>query len=264
MSHIKDRAGQPIKDFDLQAASGAFGIDVTHKYARATSVSSGVDTDIWDRANGTDLQPIWVPPTEARIHNVASTDVNDTSAGTGARTIIVDGIVAWNSDRVQETVIMNGTSNVATVNSFLLIDRMYVATSGSSGPNVGDISATAVTDATVSAQINATKGQTQMAIFGVPSTKDGYLLNFYASINRAVSTVAGNLSLLTNSTPDTNMNNFLVKHTIGLNSTGTSANQHNYIPYQKFTGPLIFRLQINVSANGADISGGGSAIAVDK
>ena len=53
----------------------------------------------------------YTPPTTARIHNIASSSANDTSAGTGARTVSINGILADYSE-ANETITMNGTSNV--------------------------------------------------------------------------------------------------------------------------------------------------------
>ena len=69
----------------------------------------------------------------------ASSDANDTSAGTGARTISVKGINTSYA-RFTETVTMNGQSSVtlATAN-ILLIDSIEVLTAGSGGLNAGII-----------------------------------------------------------------------------------------------------------------------------
>ena len=134
---------------------------------------------------------------------------------------------------------MNGTSNVATSNSYVIIHRMKVLTKGENGPNVGVITATAVTDSSVTAQINAGEGQTQMAIYGVPSTQVAYITQFYASINKAVASAAGNIALLMNPEPDSELTKFLVKHTKGINTSGTSALPHRYKPYNRFAGPCI-------------------------
>lgn len=84
-----------------------------------------------------------------------------------------------------EFIILNGTTNVATANSYFRITRMHIHGVGSNGSNVGIITATADTDATVTAQINANNGQTLMAFFHIPMGKTGYMTNVYASMNRS-------------------------------------------------------------------------------
>lgn len=69
----------------------------------------------------------------------ASSDANDTSAGTGARTISVAGINT-SFAAFSETVTMNGqTSVVLATANILLINSMEVLTAGSGGLNAGII-----------------------------------------------------------------------------------------------------------------------------
>ncbi len=108
-----------------------------------------------DAANETIMDGIataWVPPTTARVHALVSTSVNDASAGTGARTVLVTG---YNSSRalVSETVTLNGTTPVNTSGSYSHITEMRVLTVGSGGTTAGVITATAATDSTVTSSI---------------------------------------------------------------------------------------------------------------
>ena len=77
-------------------------------------------------------------PTVASVLKVSSSSANDTSAGTGARTVYIEGL---NGDYavVSETVILNGQTAVNTVNSYLYVNAFYVVTVGSGGANAGDI-----------------------------------------------------------------------------------------------------------------------------
>ena len=68
-------------------------------------------------------------PTTAQALEILSSDANDTSAGTGARTVTVQGLGSdWTE--TSETVTMNGTSAVALSTSFTRVFRMFVAGSG--------------------------------------------------------------------------------------------------------------------------------------
>lgn len=156
---------------------------------------------------------------------------------------------------------MDGTTGVTTVNSYVIIHRMKVIQSGSSGPNVAAITATAATDATVTAQINAGEGQTQMAVYGVPTGVTAYMVSFYASINRAIS-AAANVTLLVNDYPTT-PGAFVTKHTLGIGTTGTAAIRHEYCPYSKFSGPCIIKMAAETSANNCDVSAGFDLILVE-
>jgi hypothetical protein len=258
------------KDLNLEIPAGRIdGVSSVNKFGRAPSGVQVTATDIWDRANATPTQQIWVAPTTARIHDIVSTSINDDGSpvGTGARTLRVYGLTAWNADETSEDITLDGTSNVATANSYVIIHRMRVLTFGSSGPNVGTITATAQTDGTVTAQINIGEGQTQMAIYGVPSTKTAYMTEYYAAIHEAGGTPstaeAVDISLYINPIPDSELAGFLVKHTLGVATTGTTYFNHTFKPYFKITGPAIIKMQGLGSGADLDTSAGFDLILED-
>lgn len=162
-------------DFYLAVAKGDFtGYSNISKFGRNPNIKSSDYETIWD---GSNLYP-W--PTAAETLNVTSSDANDTSAGTGARTIEIEGLdTNW---AVQtETVTMNGTSNVTTSNAFLRVHRVRVVTAGSTGVNEGTITCTNTTSSNVIGQISLGSsgfGQSLMALYTVPAGKTAYLINF--------------------------------------------------------------------------------------
>lgn len=79
-------------------------------------------------------------PTSASVLKISSSDANDTSAGTGARTVVIGG-VDGDYNVVSETVTLNGQTAVNTTNSYLYVNSFYVATAGSGGVNAGNINA---------------------------------------------------------------------------------------------------------------------------
>jgi hypothetical protein len=258
------------KDLMLEIARGnVSGQSGVNKFGRAPAGVQITATDIWDRADATPTQQIWVAPTTARIHDIVSTDANDdgSPAGTGARTLRVYGLTAWNAAEVSEDITMNGVSNVATSNSYVIIHRMRVLTKGASGPNVGTITATAQTDATVTAQINIGEGQTQMAIYGVPSTQTAYMTNYYFSMAEDSAPATGKAvecTLLVNPEPDTELTKFLVKHTQGMANTSNGNVGHSYRPYFGIPGPAIIKLQGIATDADTDASGGFDLILVNN
>lgn len=168
-------------DFYLAVAKGDFtGYAKVSKFGRNPGVKSADYESIWD---GTNLYP-W--PTAAETLNVVSTDADDTSAGTGARTVEIEGLnSSWAI--ITETVSMNGTTNVTTTNSFLRVYRARVVTAGSSGVNEGTITMTNTTSSNVLAQIsvdNSGFGQTLMAIYTIPAGKTGYLISINGSSSK--------------------------------------------------------------------------------
>ncbi len=242
------------------------GMSRENKFGRSTNVDSGVDTDLWDGANATDDIDIWIAPTQARIHNIASSSASDDGdpVGVGARTIEVFGLTSWSTVEVGEIIELNGVGNVPTVNSYVIIHRMRVLTKGATSINVGVITATAATDGTITAQINAGQGQTQMAIYGIPSGFTLYLTQIYAGILKTGSAGFADCSLMVNPNPDVELLNFRTEHTFGASSTGTSQPGVPFRPYKPVQGPSIVKIQANGSAGNLDVDGGFDAIlAVD-
>lgn len=111
--------------------------------------------------------------TTAGTLDVVSSSTNDSSAGTGARTVLISGLDA-NQLSQTETVTMNGITPVTTSNSWLGVNRVVVLTSGSSAWNEGDItiSDTAATYGT-QASIPTNNSVTQQCLFHVQTNHKG-------------------------------------------------------------------------------------------
>jgi hypothetical protein len=242
------------------------GHKTVNKFGRTTNADSADPTDIWDRANATNDQAIWLAPTAARVHAIASTDDNDgkTSApnSTGARTVRVYGLADWDTAESSEDVTLDGTTGVNT-RPYVIIHRIKVLTSGASGPNIGTITATAASDSTVTAQINPSEGQTQMAIYGVPSTQSAYVTSFYANVERdSPAGVTCLIRLLWCFNVESQSTIYQIKHTTSLNK-GDDVQQF-YDPPNTFAGPGILKLQVNADANDAIVDGGFDLIVADN
>lgn len=236
------------------AITGEWGVN---KFGAAPNGIQSTATDIWDRADATPTQSIWLAPTAARVHAIVSTSTDDDGnpVGLGARTLRVYGLTSWSaSAETSEDITLNGTGSVNTSNSYVIIHRMKVLTSGASGPNVGTITATAAApDSTVTAAILPGNGQTEMAIYGIPSTKTAYLLRWGAQIDKTTAgAVSADFRLMVNETPTTNTTVFLRKGDISLQSTGTSLFDRTYAMPYEIPGPAIIKIQAIGSANDID------------
>jgi hypothetical protein len=246
------------KDFrpdyeDMVALGQVPGVMPVNKYGRSTNVDATA-TDIWDL---TATQPIWLAPTAARIHAIVSSSGDDTLAGVGAKTVRIFGLVSWNKKEVWEDIEMAGATPVNTINSYVIIHRMKVLTWGTSGPNAGIIKATAASDSTITAQILAGAGQTQMAIYGIPSIQKLLLEQLYADMNKAGGlTPLADMSLQVNTYPQSVSTNFVVKHTFGLVATGNSRVSELFTPPKLIEGPAVLKVQALGSTTDLDISAG--------
>jgi len=101
-----------------------------------------------------------------------------------------------------------------------------------------------------------------MAVYGIPSTKKVYLVAYYASAIRKKGASVG-MSLLANPNPDTELTNFLVKHTQGLVTDGTNYIRHVFNPPFSMDGPAILKMQASSDAANTDVSAGFDLILED-
>lgn len=231
----------------LEASQGRVtGVSSVNKFGQAPSGVQSTLTDIWSRADATPSQQIWLAPTTASVHAIvsSSTDDDGSPAGAGARTIRVYGLTSWSTAETSEDITLNGTGSVNTVNSYVIIHRIKVLTSGATSINVGTITATAATDGTITALILPSNGQSQMAIYGVPSTQSLYLVSYELSIHDTGGTdKAVDSFLVVNEDPNVQTTNFIVKANGGAIIGGNSTYVKEFHPYFKIAGPAIVKIQ---------------------
>lgn len=118
--------------FELQVARGQIQ---GHRNVTVFGFNADVDTtqvSVWP------LPSLITFPAAALQMTVSSTSANDTSAGTGARPVVVQGLDA-NYNEVSEIVTMNGQTAVTMTASLLRVNYAYVLTAGSGNSAAGDI-----------------------------------------------------------------------------------------------------------------------------
>lgn len=111
-------------------------------------------------------------PTIASALSIVSTDAADTSNGTGARTVYIEGLDS-NYNVVSETVVLAGTTPANTTNTYLYVNNFYVATAGTGGVNAGTI--TAKVDSTLYDIIAIGYNNRTTAHYCVPAGYTAYL-----------------------------------------------------------------------------------------
>lgn len=159
--------------FELQVARGQI---VGHRSVTIFGFNPDVDTaevSVWP------LQSLITRPATALQMRVSSTSANDTAAGTGARTIVIEGLDG-DYNEITETVTLNGQTFVLTAAAFLRINYMYVATAGSTMSAAGDIyvgtgTVTAGVPATVYDIIKFNYNDTITGSYTVPAGHTAYL-----------------------------------------------------------------------------------------
>ena len=122
---------------------------------------------------------------------VSSTSANDSGTGTGARTILIQGLDE-DYNEIEETITLNGQTQVATELSYLRVYRSFVTLAGSNEGTsgviyIGSSGATGgVPNTTVYASISI-GNQTQIAAYTVPAGYTLYVdeINFTAAVSQA-------------------------------------------------------------------------------
>lgn len=162
-----------LNGWGIQVSNGEIeGVGYIEKFGMNVDVDSNKET-IWD-AGG-----IYQYLTTAETVAITSTSGADSTAGTGARTVEIQGLDA-DHNLVYETLTVGGG---AGTQEFLRIFRAKVLTAGSSGVNEGTVSITSNSTSKVLAQIGidgsgsnaAGRGQTFMTLYTVPAGKTAYL-----------------------------------------------------------------------------------------
>lgn len=226
------------------------GVAMAHKFGRNADIDIGTE-DIWT-TGGT-----WAAPATAAVVNFASSDAADTSAGTGARTISVEGLDS-NYDSVTETVTLNGATPVATSSGFWIVHNVSVLTAGSGGTNAGVITGTSAAAGTpVLASVAIGKGRSENAIYMVPRNKTLLLFDISGS---TTTTGTVNIGLWTKTFGGV----FNIRRNYSVNGTGSSSFSHDFVPPLKIEAKTIVKLTGEASSNNSDVSADWDGILIDN
>jgi hypothetical protein len=148
------------------------GLIVSYSMAAGITLwgtNSDVDT-------GTLPEDVWAGggaysfPSAASASVVLSSSANDTSAGTGARTVRVSGLGA-NYVLLHEDATMNGTASVSLTSQFLRVNEIKALTVGSNAVNAGAIQVKH--GSTVIGEMAASKGISGHGFYTMPQR--GYI-----------------------------------------------------------------------------------------
>jgi len=250
------RSSHLLKEIGVELAAGRIpGKKTINKFGEAPSGIQTTTTDIWGRADATPTQQVWLAPTAARIHTIASTSASDDTGGTGANSVIISYLPDWDTAEKEETVTGDLNAGIAMNNAAVMIHRMKVVPqSTSTTANVGTITATAATDGTITAVILPLDGQTEMAIYGIPSTQTAYIKRWRGSIDKAQGAAAScDFLLRVNPNPDVQTLTYLRKHDSSVQSTGNNGFETDFDDAPlKVVGPAIIKIQGVASAADTD------------
>lgn len=182
--------------YELQVSKGqVVGASPEYKFGFNPDVN-GIEESIW--GYGGDYP--WAAAAFTAF--ISSSSTADTSAGTGAQTVTIEGLDE-NYASQSVTVNMNGQTQVqiGDASGWLRVNRVFVVTSGSGGTAAGDIYvavsgvSSGVPTGAVYAKILAGDNQTQQAIYTVPAGSTFYAddASFTAAISIANKNVTAKL-----------------------------------------------------------------------
>lgn len=180
-------------DTETSIASGKFsGYSIVNKVGRNPDIDTAtVPEDIW----GGDGVYTGFPDTDLETIEILSDSVNDTAAGTGARSVNITGLDT-NYNVISETVILNGTTPVETIQQFRRAHTMRTVTAGSGGVNAGTITARhSTTEANIFVVMQPGINQTNSSGYTVPAGYTAYMRKLYGAIrgNASGTSVDGGL-----------------------------------------------------------------------
>ena len=189
--------------FELQVARGQIQ---GHRNVTVFGFNPDVDTtqvSVWP------LPSLITFPASAIQMTVSSSSANDTSAGTGARTVVVQGLDA-NYNEVTETVTMNGQTAVTMTASLLRVNYAYVVTAGSGNSAAGNIyigtgTVTSGVPATVYDIIKLDYNNTTTGSYTVPAGYTAYVSQGLFSAGQASGSTQVEGRLLTRGTNNIRM-----------------------------------------------------------
>ena len=166
-----------VEDFYMQISRGQIpGHSVVHKFGRNPDVGGTPET-IWEQGG------VYTYLTVASTIYVSGADAQDSAAGTGARTVTVQGLDA-NYNEIAETLTVDGA---VSTKSFLRVYRAFVASAGSLQTNKGTVvistgasgaGTVLATIATIGTGTVYGQGQTNLSFYTIPAGKTGYLTNW--------------------------------------------------------------------------------------
>ena len=170
---------------DLAISRGhTLGYRTLYKFGYNPDVDTTEET-VWGNAG----DYIWLD--NAVTMFVSSTSANDSGTGIGARTILIQGLDE-DYNEIEETITLNGQTQVATQLSYLRVYRSFVTLAGSNEGTsgviyIGSSGATGgVPNSSVYASISV-GNQTQIAAYTVPAGHTLYIdeINFTAAVSQA-------------------------------------------------------------------------------
>lgn len=176
--------------------------------------SASVPEDVWE---GGGLYPF---QSAAVALEILSTSAADAAAGTGARTVKIEGLTAAYTEQ-SEVVSLNGVGVVPLVNTYFRVNRCVCVTAGTGNTNAGVITLRVAGAGATQAVIDAGDGVAQQAVYTVPAGKTAFFIRREMGISRETAAVNVEAHVLVRRAAISEP--WIVRNLVTLQSQGTSA-----------------------------------------
>lgn len=175
--------------------------------------------------------------------------------GTGADTIVLEGLSStWAP--ISESVILDGTTNVLTINEYLRINRAYISKAGSNEANIGTVTGS---NGNTLVSIGAGLNQSQLLVYSVANGNTAYISQVELS-----ATKQGNSAVEVGMYVRPYNGVFQLKNTFGLHSQGSTTLGRNYKLPLKVDQKSDIRFRVEeVSSDNTQVSGSFDLVLVE-
>lgn len=184
--NYKSVSGDYIEYPELMIADGHVdGLSVVHKFGRNAAIGTTFAPVV---CGGNYRTPQVSGATQLRVK---AGNANDTAAGSGARKVIIEGLLA-DGTLATEELTTNGTSAGAnSTNSYIRLFRAYISESGtyatqSTGSHSADVvieNAAGTEDWAIIESADFPRSQSEIGAYTVPTGKVGYVKSLILSVD---------------------------------------------------------------------------------
>lgn len=200
-------------------------------------------------------------PAAAESWEIVSSSASDAATGTGARTIRLD-VLDGNYVPFSLTVALNGTTPVAVPGSWLRVNDMRITGAvGSAESNVGVITLRVTGAGATRAQMAATKGRAQQAIYTVPAGLTAFASHAKVGIINSQAQSDATIELQTRSPGS----GWIVRNTAQVSSAGNVSDVSDPPLFPPITEKSDLRFRVTaVSSNNTAVTATLQLILVDS
>jgi hypothetical protein len=167
------------RDYVVDVASGSVpNATLVTAFGYSANTGNVTNVNVWETAD------VWTALTAVSTMELLSSSANDAAAGTGCRSVLTQGLDA-NYNQISEFVTPNGTSVVALVNSYIVINNSTCVSAGSGNNNAGNITTRVTGAGSQQGYIAAGAGASRHGRFTVPAGYTLVLENFFLMGNKS-------------------------------------------------------------------------------